>query len=86
MEFYKVVNGTAILLNQTETTLLPVGSTLTIKLSARGDQLWARVWQKGGGASSSKQVSATDSTYTSGFFGLDNYLAHVCYDNIVITS
>lgn len=86
LEFYKVVNGTAILLNQTSTTLLPVGSTLTIKLSARGDQLWARVWQKGGGASSSKQVSATDSTHTSGFFGLDNYLAYVCYDNIVLTS
>lgn len=86
LELYKVVNGTPILLNLTYTTLLPVGSTLTIKLSVRGDQLWARVWQKGGGASSSKQVSATDSTYTSGFFGLDNYKVSVCYDNIVVTS
>ncbi|MBI4344645.1 MAG: hypothetical protein HY555_03555, partial [Euryarchaeota archaeon] len=51
-----------------------------------GSQFEAQVLAKGGGASSTKRLSATDTTYASGLFGLDSYHTAGCFDDVRISS
>ena len=51
-------------------------------LQAKGSQFEAQVLARGSGASSSKRLSVTDSTYARGFFGLDTYHTTGCFDNV----
>ncbi|MEK6978359.1 MAG: hypothetical protein AABX40_08215 [Candidatus Hydrothermarchaeota archaeon] len=86
LELQKYTNGTAVVLQLIGVKYIPIDTRLVFKLSARGSQIEAKVLARGGGASSSNQLSVTDTTYTSGLFGLATYHVQGCFDNVVITS
>ena len=85
LDLWKYVNGTAILLGYIQVDAMPVGTKAVFKLSAKGNQLRAHVLAKGSGASSTKWLTATDTTYASGLFGFDTYHTAGCFDNVRIS-
>ncbi|MEK6978357.1 MAG: hypothetical protein AABX40_08205 [Candidatus Hydrothermarchaeota archaeon] len=86
MELWKYVNGTPILITLIRMDPAPLGTKLVFKLSARGSKFTIKILKNGKGAYSSRQLSVTDSTYASGFFGLATYHTEGRFDNVVITS
>lgn len=85
LEFWKYVNGQAILLEQIPVDYMGSGTKLVFKLSARGNQFTAQVLAKGKLVSSTKRLSVMDSTYASGFLGLTTYADEGVFDNVRVT-
>ncbi len=84
-QLIKYIEGEPALLQTVTTDYLTGGTWFVFKLSAKGDQVRAKVWKKGTPEPYQWDLTVTDPDHVSGLFALATYSTKGRFDNVRIT-